>query len=173
MEVLNVFLEDWLLSSCTLVRIPDPWNSSLEFGLEFQGSGVATALEQHTENSMAIPPYTIKVWCQFLQNITSMLFFFQMNGVLTYLSIWKDSWITHLCWSVRYFHGVKWGIRCFIKMAQLSYIAYYASDQFRSENKHPLKLNFRWGQFYQLNLSDNLIHIKRGMVILPIYTSKV
>ena len=96
-----------------LVRIPDPWNSSLEFGLEFQGSGVATALEQHTENSMAIPPYTIKVWCQFLQNITSMLFFFQMNGVLTYLSIWKDSLITHLCWSVLYFHGVKLGIRCF------------------------------------------------------------
>ena len=81
-----------LYVSCFLVvRIPDPWNSSLEFGLEFQGSGVATALEQHTENSMAIPPYTIKVWCQFLQNITSMLFFFQMNGVLTYLSIWKDS----------------------------------------------------------------------------------
>ena len=68
-------------STSNLVRIPDPWNSSLEFGLEFQGSGVATALEQHMENSIAIPPYTIKVWCQFLQNITSMLFFFQMNGV--------------------------------------------------------------------------------------------
>ena len=145
----------------------------IESALEFQGAGVATALGQHMENSMAIPPYTIKVWCQSLQNITSMLFFFQMNGVSTYLSIWKDSWITHPCWSVMYFHGVLWGIRCFIKMAQLSYIAYYASDQFRSENKHPLKLNFRWGQFYQLNLSDNLIHIKRGMVILPIYTSKV
>ena len=87
----------------------------------------------------------IKVWCQFLQNVTSMLFFFQMNTVLTYLSIWKDSWIIHLCWSVRYFHGVKWGIRCFIKIAQLSYIAYYASDQFMTENKHPLKSNFRRG----------------------------
>ena len=32
------------------------------------------------------------------------------------------------------------------------------SDQFRSEYKHPLKLDFRWGQFYQVNLSDNLLH---------------
>ena len=29
-------------------------------GLEFQGSGVVTALEQHMENSEAIPLYTIK-----------------------------------------------------------------------------------------------------------------
>ena len=73
-----------------LVCILDPWNFSLESGLEFQGSGVATTLEQHMENSVAIPPYTINVWWQSLQNITSMLFFFQMNGVSTYLSIWKD-----------------------------------------------------------------------------------
>ena len=59
-----------------LVRIPDPWNFSLESGLEFQGSGVATALGQHMENSMAIRPRTSKYWYQSLQNITSMLFFF-------------------------------------------------------------------------------------------------
>ena len=29
----------------------------------FHGSGVATALGQHMENSVAIPPYKIKVWC--------------------------------------------------------------------------------------------------------------
>ena len=69
-----------------LVRIPDPWNSSLESGLEFQGSGVATTLVQHTENSMVIPPHTIKVWYHSLQNITSMLFFFQMNSVSTHLT---------------------------------------------------------------------------------------
>ena len=45
-----------------LVRIPDPWNSFLESGLEFQGSGVATALGQHMENSVAISLCTIKVW---------------------------------------------------------------------------------------------------------------
>ena len=49
---------------------------------------------------------------------------------------------------------LKLGIRFFIKMAQLPYIAYYSSNQFRSENKHPLKSNFRWGQFYDLNWSD-------------------
>ena len=37
------------------------------------------------------------------------------------------------------FHGVKWGIRFFMKRAQLPNIAYYASNQFRSENERPLK----------------------------------
>ena len=48
----------------------------------------------------------------------------------------------------------KWGISVFMKMAQLPYIAYFASNQLRSKNKHPLKSKFRWGQFYYLNWSD-------------------
>jgi len=74
-----------------------PLESPCEFGLEFQGSGVVTALTWRMRDSEPISPHKCKVLYQFIQNRTPVTFLFEMHGVSSSLSIPKDTGIAHLC----------------------------------------------------------------------------
>ena len=88
--------------SCSLPSSPElvrylTLESPCEFGLEFQGSGVVTALTWRMKNSEPISPHKCKVLYQFIQNRTPVTFLFKMHGVSSSLSIRKDTKIAYLC----------------------------------------------------------------------------